>query len=267
MWHKEIFIQVGLAMALTSGLCSCVPKQSQTKDTNALAIEAPVDSKAEAIILKSIRKHGGAQYEDIDISFTFRKHQYLAKRKDGVFRYERLLIDSSGTKLQDVLTNEGLVRLVDGQEVGITDKKRAAYTESVNSVIYFVLLPYFLADQAVRSEYLGTVSIKQQPYEKVKITFDQEGGGLDFEDEFIYWFHRDQHTLDYLAYSYLTDGGGARFRAAFNPREIKGLRFADYINYKPNPETRYILNFDSLYEVGGLEKLSLIETLDIQIHE
>ena len=98
------------------------------------------------------------------------------------------------------------------------------------------------------------------------MTFSQEGGGKDFEDEFIYWFDVENYTIKYLAYSYLTDGGGARFREAFNPRTIGKIRFVDYVNYKPNPETRYIMNFDSLFESGSLEELSLIEIKNIVVH-
>ncbi|MBK8501742.1 MAG: hypothetical protein IPL46_05765 [Saprospiraceae bacterium] len=70
---------------------------------------------------------------------------------------------------------------------------------------------------------------------------------------------------DYLAYNYQTDGGGSRFRRAINRREVGGILFADYVNYKTDPETLYILNFDSLFETGALDSLSLIATENVVV--
>ena len=38
--------------------------------------------------------------------------------------------------------------------------------------------------------------------------------------------------MDHLAYSYETDGGGVSFRKGHNFRELNGMRFADYVNFK-----------------------------------
>jgi len=244
-------------------LASCgrqAPQQDKSK-TNS----EPIDSKAHQIIKDAIASHGGNLYKNIDISFTFRKHKYNAKRDDGLYKYERIGTDSLNRETRDILTNDGLKRLVNGEETTLTEKQRFAFTESVNSVVYFVLLPYFLLDPAVNSRFVGNVTINGEPYNKVMVTFDQEGGGVDFEDEYLYWFHQENSTLDYLAYNYKTDGGGARFRAAYNPRVINGIRFSDYVNYKPDPETRYINNFDTLFQNDALKKLSVIETENILV--
>ena len=37
-----------------------------------------------------------------------------------------------------------------------------------------------------------------------------------------------------MAYNYLTDGGGTRFRVAYNQRTIGPIRVQDYRNLKPN---------------------------------
>ena len=253
------------ALGLFLTLSSCSNEASHSGD-NSPAIIKHQDSKAHQIITNAVAAHGGDLYKNIDLSFAFRKHKYKAKRQEGAFNYERIGIDSLGQEIRDVLTNEGLKRLVDGKEITITEKQRSAYTESVNSVVYFVLLPYFLLDPAVNSRFLGNVSINGEPYDKIMVTFEQAGGGVDFEDVYLYWFHHEKSTLDYLAYNYKTDGGGARFRAAFNPRVVNGIRFSDFVNYKPDPETRYINNFDTLFQDDGLVQLSLIETENIVVH-
>jgi hypothetical protein len=64
----------------------------------------------------------------------------------------------------------------------LPEEKETAYANSLNSVIYFALLPHGINDDAVNKEYLAETTIKDQPYHKIKITFDPEGGGSDYEE-------------------------------------------------------------------------------------
>jgi len=225
-----------------------------------------VDNPAQKIIDQCIEKHGGEAYSNLEIAFTFRDRTYKGRRDGGKFTYERLLVQEDGTQLLDILDNQKLVRKQNGVEIALTAKDSSAYANSVNSVFYFAFLPYFLNDAAAIKTYVGTSNIKGQAYHKIKVTFQQEGGGKDFEDEFLYWIHRDDYTMDYLAYNYLTDGGGARFREAYNIRTIEGIRFADYINYKPEPDSRDVAGFDAIFEQGKMKELSRIDTEDISVN-
>ncbi|MCB0684952.1 MAG: hypothetical protein KDC53_00465 [Saprospiraceae bacterium] len=223
------------------------------------------DPKSIAIIDQAIEKHGGDRYHKHRIEFDFRDRHYISVRDAGDYQYERIFIDSTGQEIRDVLTNNSFIRYTNGAKTDITEERAKAYSNSVNSVIYFALLPYFLQDPAVRSSYVGSTTIENKPYDKVKITFGKDGGGKDFEDEFLYWFHQKEHTLDFLAYNYQTDGGGARFRRAINKRDIGGILFADYINYKPTEETMNILMFDSLYSNALMDSLSSIISANIVV--
>ena len=234
--------------------------QEQVEDINS----SETLSQAQQIIQAAIEKHGGSHYEKNLTTFRFRGRNYEAARRGGKFEYKRIFNDSLGRYVEDVLNNDGFYRKIEGAKTDLKPEKSKAYANSVNSVIYFAHLPYFLEDPAVKSDYLGAETIKDQPYHKVKITFKQEGGGKDFEDEFVYWFHQDSMTLDYLAYNYLTDGGGARFRSAYNIRKVEGIRFADFINFKPQTKRRDVEAFGKLYEKGELVELSKIETENIQ---
>lgn len=224
------------------------------------------ENPAQPIVDKAISAHGGKLYEHAHFSFDFRDRSYEYKREDGLFEYRRIFTDSIGQKNVDILNNQGFTRLTDGDTAGLPDKKAQAYTNSVNSVIYFALLPYGLNDAAVQKEYLGQTTMEGAPYHKVKITFEEEGGGEDYQDEFIYWFHQEENTLDYLAYSFEEDGGGYRFRKAYNPRTLGGIRWQDYINYKPAPSDSVQLEqLDELFQAGKLEELSRIELKNIQV--
>jgi len=218
------------------------------------------ESAAQTIIQKALQAHGSEVLDSSTVQFRFRKYDYTAERQGGQYRYTRTFTTEEGDTIRDQLTNETLTRTINGEPTSLSSKDSAAYAGSVNSVVYFALLPYFLQDPAVQANYLGEASIKGEPYDKIKVTFRQAGGGTDYEDEYIYWFHHHRHTMDYLAYNYQVNGGGARFREAYNIRDINGLRIADYRNYKPAGDNRAVATFDSLFEAEALEQVSLIET-------
>ena len=220
---------------------------------------------AAVIILSCIERHGGVRYQDLDIQFTFRKQAYRAIRKNGLFTYSREFKDDDGNAIRDVLSNDLFFRELNGEKAALSPKDSLDFASSVNSVVYFVLQPAFLTDPAVRADLIGTATIKGNPYYKIRVTFSEEGGGKDHEDEFVYWIHQENRTMDYLAYNYLTSGGGARFREGIAFREIAGIRFADYINYKPVPDTREVATFDTLFEAGQMLEVSRIINEDIQV--
>lgn len=247
-------LSVLLSLSFLIGFCSC---QSSSDETRA-------NGQAQEIIDRSIAAHGGERFDNMALSFDFRKTHYTARRNDGLYTYTREFTDSLG-RVRDVLSNDGLYREVNGQRVTLTAEREAAYANSVNSVIYFALLPYGLNDAAVRKEYLGETSIKGQSYHKIKVTFQQEGGGSDHEDEYIYWIHPDAYTVDYLAYSFSVNEGGIRFREAHNVRNIKGILFTDYVNYEPVADTTTLEEMDTAFENGGLKKLSDINLENISL--
>ncbi len=127
-------------------------------------------------------------------------------------------------------------------------------------------LPHGLNDPAVGKELVGEAEIDGQQYYEVKVTFAKEGGGTDHEDEYMYWIAKEGFTVDYLAYKFYTGKGGIRFRKAYNPRMVNGIRFVDYENYKLEPwEAVDLQNVDELFKTGKLELLSKIETEAISV--
>jgi len=232
---------------------ACTTQESQQIST------APEEkNQAQIIVDKAIEAHGSTKVSGNIIEFDFRGRHYISKREGGKFQYERIFTDTLDNGYRDILTNEGLTREINGEKVALSSKDSSAYSNSVNSVLYFALLPYFLNDGAVHKTYEGEGLVKGQLYHKIRVTFGQEGGGKDFEDQFMYWIHGKKFTIDYLAYNYQTDGGGARFREAIKVREIGGIRFADYINYKPQTASMAIETFGRLLEQDSLVELSRI---------
>ena len=220
--------------------------------------------KAQEIIDKAIAVHGNERFNNLNLAFSFRDRHYTAQRKDGLFTYTRTFTDSTG-RVEDVLTNNSFNRKINGKPVNLPQEREKAFSQSVNSVIYFALLPFGLNDAAVQKKYLGQTKIQGQSYHKIEVTFAQEGGGTDYEDTYIYWIHPDNFTLDYLAYSFHTDGGGLRFRKSYNARLIGGIRFQDYINYEPTTKSITLINLDKTFAAGQLKELSRIELKNIRV--
>lgn len=224
---------------------------------------------AQAIVDAAIAAHGGGQLDQGIVSFEFRDRQYRALRDNGAFVYSRTFTDdSTGQRIHDVLSNSGFKRTADDTPVELPQERQEAYSASVNSVIYFALLPYFLNDAAVQKEYLGEATIKGEPYHEIQVTFAADGGGEDHEDVYVYWIHQDRHTMDYLAYNFKEEDGsiGTRFREATNPREVGGVRFQDYNNYTSN-EKLPLENYDKAFEAGNLEKVSEINLENVEVRE
>lgn len=220
--------------------------------------------EAQRVVDRAQATHGSNKLDQATVAFVFRDRFYRAELQDGQYAYHRMFSDSTG-EVHDILTNDSFTRTVNGQEVPLPEEDQQKYAASVNGVIYFALLPHFLNDPAVRKEHLGEAEVKGEPYDKVKITFAEEGGGEDHDDVFVYWFHRDRHTLDYLAYSFQVDGGGTRFREAVNPREVNGIRFQDYVNYKTDSMQVPLEHYDRLFTNGHLTELSRVELENVRV--
>ncbi len=241
-------------------IASCNDSKTETKD----ATNSEGNITAQSIVDKAIEKACNGNCDHAEVSFTFRDKTYKSKRLEGAFLLERITNDSIGI-IRDELTNQGFIRSVNDIELELADTTALKLSNSVNSVLYFAQLPYGLNAPAVQKELIGKDTIKNQPYYEVKVTFAKEGGGTDHDDEFMYWIHQKEFTVDYLAYSYEVNGGGIRFREAYNSRVVKGIRFVDYNNYKTEDLTTPLSELDDLFEQDKLPLLSKIETENIEV--
>lgn len=236
-----------------------------------IAFSCKDDSKkvltAQEIIDKSIVVSGGVSaYESSTITFNFREKRYVSEMKGNKKTLTRILKNDT-VNLRDVLSNKGFQRFKNDSLVMLSDSLSSVYENSVNSVHYFSKLPYQLNDGAVTKELLGETLIKGKEYFKIKVTFNQEGGGEDFDDTYIYFFNKKTFKPDYLAYDFHVNGGGMRFREAYNERYVNGIRFVDYNNMKPMEEKASVLQVDSLFNNDKLQLLSKIELVDVSVRQ
>ncbi|WP_026953781.1 DUF6503 family protein [Algoriphagus vanfongensis] len=222
-------------------------------------------SEADKIVDLAIEAHGGDTYASSQIEFDFRDIHYTIEKTPAGFEYSREFSDSTGL-VKDVLTNQGFVRTVNQVAIDtLTEERVGAFSRSVNSVAYFAYLPYGLNDAAAIKTYLGRTDINGESYDLIKVTFQQDGGGEDFDDEFLYWIGTEDHLVDFMAYSYHTDGGGVRMREVSQVQEVGGIRFQNYLNLKPEDKNTPVEKMQELYEKGKLELLSEINLENIQV--
>ena len=219
--------------------------------------------EARQIVDAAIDYQGGEFLDRTRISFDLRGRHYRVTRDRGRFTYERIYTDSTGNNIHDILNNDGLYRERNGERVELDSAQHRSALVGVNSTVYFALLPYPLQDPAVRTQYLGTAAVGDANYHEIEVTFVPEGGGLDYEDRFVYWIGTDVPVVDYLAYYYFTEGGGSRFRRAVNKRRVGGILFSDYENYAAPRDSNFtdIHVYDALFEQ---DSLSLVSTIDLE---
>ncbi len=219
---------------------------------------------AQQIVDKSIAASGGNLYENAIINFDFRDRSYTSVQHNEKRTLYRLLKNDS-IKVLDKYTTSSFERIVNDSVIAIHDSLATKFGNSINSVHYFSKLPYGLNDRAVQKELLKETSIEGKDYFKVKVTFSQQNGGDDFDDTYVYFFNKVTFKPDFLAYDFHVDGGGMRFRKAYNERYVNGIRFVDYENLKPKINSGSILQIDSLYNSNSLELLSKIELQNIAV--
>ncbi|NDV17651.1 deoxyribose-phosphate aldolase [Muricauda sp. TY007] len=219
---------------------------------------------AQQIVDNSIADSGGKLFNNHKVSFDFRDKSYVSENIEGQRVFTRISELDSIT-ITDIKRGEEFERYMNDSLVMVHDTMAVKYANSINSVHYFVRLPYGLNDRAVNKELLGKETIADKEYYKVKVTFDQKGGGEDFEDTYLYWFDLKTFKPEYLAYDFHVDGGGQRFRKAYNERYVNGIRFVDYENYKPKNNGTDILEIGKLFDKGELELLSKIELKNIMV--
>jgi len=216
------------------------------------------------IINKSIKAHGWDQ-DDFSIVFDFRDYQYELKRKNKFYSFQRTT-KKEGNVVKDLMSSKKkLKRFINNKSVELSDSMTNVFSNSLNSVMYFFQLPRPLKDQAVITKYLGLAKIFNEKYWTIKVTFKENGGGKDYQDEFRYWININNGQIDYLAYNYLTEGGGTRFRQAVNKQLNQGFIFQDYINFKPNIKFVSLDSLPILFEAGNLIKVSNIKNKNIRV--
>jgi hypothetical protein len=256
--------QLFLVITLFISLMACESNEKSTSKTATTvaentkkAIPKTLD-KASQVLQETIKAHGGKLYDQANYSFIFRGKTYRFKNDENNFKYEVESTKDDKTT-RDVLDNGSFSRFINNKPIKLSDKKTASAIGSINSVIYFATLPHKLNDAAVNKKFVEQTTINDQKYDVLQITFNQEGGGEDHDDEYHYWINQKTKKIDYLAYSYQVNDGGVRFRSAYNRRVVDGITFQDYINYKAEVGTP-LKALPALFEKGELKELSKIKT-------
>lgn len=225
------------------------------------------DLSVEAIIDSLYLKNGSGLIDQSNISFDFREFQYARMQGESGLMKSRKFTNKKGEAIVDTWQGDSLIRTVNGKVVELSEEDQNAFKNSINSVFYFAFLPKALKDPAVNLDLIDEVEINEKMYYKIKVTFNEEGGGEDFHDIFLYWIGIEDYAMDYMAYQYFTLEGGIRFRAVDKTQEVNGILFKDYLNYAPkeNMMNDY-MSVDKVFAADGMKLVSEIRLENVLVN-
>jgi hypothetical protein len=222
------------------------------------------DAEALALLDRARAHHGSALLDEATVRFSFRGTPFVAERDGGRFRYSRTLTDAQGRTVEEVVDNDGAHRFVDGVEASLTPDGAAALTTAVNSVVYFALLPAPLADPAVRARLLTPDRVGGEDYDRVEVTFAQDGGGADYQDRYVYWLRQSDGQIGHYAYTYEVAPGdtaraatGTRFRVPIRTWREGGVVFQDWRNLSAD-SIGDLRHFGDLHDAGRVFEVSTV---------
>lgn len=239
----RLFFILGVFLSLTS--CQDNPKETESQET------------ASSIVEKAIAFSGTQKIAVSQVEFDFRNLHYRSEATCAGLKLSRQKKDTL-----DVFYRGKFKRFIDSMPVKVNDSIAQLITESINSVHYFVQLPFRLKDEAVQLKKLESQVFNGKTYRLLEVNFKQENGGTDFDDTYVYWFDEKDYSLEFLAYQFHVNGGGYRFRVAKNRRFVKGMQFQDYDNYQPKSSSKVQLS--ELLQLFLKDELELVSEIITQ---
>lgn len=261
---KNITLLFASIVSLVLASCNNQEQNNTTNIPQDTMIVEELLTEAELWVADAIEAHGGEKYKTAHYTFNFRDKTYRFKNEGQEYTYELKEKKEDGTFWKHTLRNGEFFLSVEGKEKALDKEQVDKYQEALNSVIYFATLPSKLNDEAVIVDQKGETFINDTAYQLIVIQFNKDNGGKDFKDQYLYWINHQTKQVDYLAYSYEDEnGGGTRFRKAYNKVRVDGILFQDYINYKGAANEELYLLAEQ-FERGELEELSRIELTDIK---
>ncbi|MFT2008498.1 DUF6503 family protein [Pontibacter sp. 13R65] len=234
------------AVLLVSLLCACDPTEPEVRQ----------------LVENTIRVHGQADYKGGVISFRSGEVLYRVLRHHDAFVYSRTFQDANGQRVHDVVQNSGFSRTINEQEEKLSPELNIELAAAVSREIFLALLPYNLNNPSVQQKYEGNFELKGQEYHKVRFTLPAQREIAGEKLELIGWFHKQQHTLDYVGFRPEKDGA-VQFWEAKNPRKIGGIRFQDYTAYSTTDRIS-IERLDQAFDLGRLQQQSEIALTEIK---
>ncbi|MFT5358321.1 MAG: hypothetical protein ACI9KE_005559 [Polyangiales bacterium] len=263
----------GSLLLLVALACSCTSGSTETSEGSSTVSQQVAQPEEDSpalspFVASLLEAHGMEGLDDARIDFTFRGSRFSVERGQGSFAYTQTRDDDGGT-LVSRLDNDHFTQTRNGEPVRLSARAVTGISNSVNSVVYFAMLPLPLREAAVRIERLEAVNIDGRVHQRMRVTFTEDGGGDDHDDEFFYWFDAETKKLRFMAYRYHTGGGGVRFRVAKNQRDVDGVTFFDYDNYAYadlDVDLADLPSRRSPSEGVALALLSEIALEDIQVH-
>ncbi|MEM8526331.1 MAG: DUF6503 family protein [Bacteroidota bacterium] len=161
-------------------------------------------------LLAGLEAHGGIEkwYEMQTLEYDL--------IKDSIVEHQ--LIDLASRKVLITTEPETFTLGFNGQEVWVSPEKAAFPGNSArfyhNLLFYFYAMPFIASDPGINYEEIPNDSLNGEVYNAVKISYN-EGVGDAPDDEYILYFDKETHQMEWLLYTvtYFSGEKSTKYRA------------------------------------------------------
>lgn len=179
-------------------------------------------STGSSLLDKTIEAHGGIQQWRQFQTMTF------TKSSENNPQNEQHLVDLN--KRNTLILSSSFRMGYDGENVWVTpglDKSPSQNPRFYHNLwFYFASIPFVFTDDGVNASDMEPVEIGGKPYNRIKVTFENEIGASP-RDQYILYTHPKSHLLQMINYSvtFFDEAKGDQFNALVynNFEEFQGL--------------------------------------------
>lgn len=125
-------------------------------------------SKSDTIIEEAIRVSGYKDHTAFKAEFDVEDTHYIVTQYKESFSYERIFKDSILT-IHDILNNKGFMRMADTLTEILPESEARRLSSSLDSTVFFVLIPECLGDPAFVKSYIGQGTFQSNPFDLFEI--------------------------------------------------------------------------------------------------
>lgn len=186
-------------------------------------------SKSDAIIEEAIRVSGYKDYTAFKAEFDIENTHYIVTQSKERFSYERIFKDSILT-IHDILNNKGFMRMADTLTEILPESEARRLSSSLDSTVFFALIPECLGDAAFIKNYLGQDSFQSQLFDLFEIKSSVESA----KQSSIYcrlWIDAD-HRIRFIQNFTCNSDPSNNLTEISAYQNVMGIQIPEFITYQ-----------------------------------
>jgi len=186
-------------------------------------------SKSDTIIEEAIRVSGYKDHGTFKAEFDIEDTHYIVTQSKESFSYERIFKDSILT-IHDILNNKGFMRMADTLTEILPESEARLLSSSLDSTVFFALIPKCLVDAAFIKNYLGQDSFQSQLFDLFEIKSSVESA----KQSSIYcrlWIDAD-HRIRFIQNFTCNSDPSNNLTEISAYQNVMGIQIPEFITYQ-----------------------------------